>query len=49
MITASALQVRVSDLEEDAVIEKSMDALVWLRKQLEEPDPICCGRWPQFC
>ena len=39
MTTASASQVRVSDLEEDAVIEKSMDALVWLRKQLEEADP----------
>lgn len=38
VITASASQVRVSDREEDAVINKSMDALVWLRKQLESDD-----------
>ena len=38
MITASASQVRVSDREENAVINKSIDALVWLRKQLETDD-----------
>jgi len=38
VITASASQVRVSDREENAVINKSMDALVWLRKQLETDD-----------
>ena len=38
MITASALQVRVSDRKENTVIDKSMDALVWLRKQLEMDD-----------
>jgi hypothetical protein len=35
VITASASRVRVSDREENAVIDKSMDALTWLRKQLE--------------
>jgi transposase-like protein len=36
VITASASQVRASDREENAVIDKSIDALGWLRKQLEE-------------
>jgi putative transposase len=35
VITASASRVRVSDREENAVIDKSMDALTWLGKQLE--------------
>jgi hypothetical protein len=38
VITASALQVRVSDRKENTVIDKSMDGLVWLRKQLETDD-----------
>jgi transposase-like protein len=39
VITASASQVRVvATREENAVINKSMDALVWLRKQLETDD-----------
>jgi hypothetical protein len=35
VITASASHVSVSDREENAAINKSIDTSVWLRKQLE--------------
>ncbi len=35
----------LSDREENAVINESMDALVWLRKQLETDDNDCYVRW----